>query len=174
MPLNAPVPEHPIDPFSADLVEGVARVVAVKGDRVWLEPELTSSCGGCAASGLCGAKGIGTAANRLEIRRFELVNAAQLVVGERVIIGVDGRALLKASVTAYALPLVIMLSAGAVAQNIAQSDGVTMIAMASGLAFGLLLARWIARWLSTRGQLAPRFLRRADAEEACKISSLES
>ncbi|MBK1693784.1 Fis family transcriptional regulator [Chromatium weissei] len=170
MPQNTPASEHPIDPFSAELVEGLARVVAVEGNRVWLEPEQTTSCGGCAASGLCGAKGIGTAANRLEMRRFQLVNEAQLVVGERVVIGVDGRALLKASGTAYALPLVIMLIAGAVAQHIAQSDGVTMAAMVTGLALGLLATRGIARWLSTRGQLAPRFLRRADAEESCKIS----
>jgi len=170
MPQNAPEPEHPIDSFSTELVEGLARVVAVEGNRVWLEPEQTTSCGGCAASGLCGAKGIGAAANRLEMRRFQLVNDAQLVIGERVVIGVDGRALLKASGTAYALPLVIMLIAGAVAQHIAQSDGVTMGVMVIGLAFGLLAARWIARWLGARGQLAPRFIRRVEAEESCKIS----
>ena len=40
-------------------VEGIAHVVAVEGNRVWLEPEQTGSCGGCAASGVCGAKGMG-------------------------------------------------------------------------------------------------------------------
>ena len=47
------------------LVEGVARVIAVEPDQVWLEPEQSGSCGGCASSG-CGAKGLGTVASYRE------------------------------------------------------------------------------------------------------------
>lgn len=172
MPSDFFAPEGATDPLQPELVEGLARVVAVEGNVAWLEPEQESSCGGCAASGLCGTKGIGTVASRLEMRRFPLINNAHLMIGERVVVGVDGRALLKASGTAYALPLLTMLIAGGVAQAMIGSDGVTMGAMFTGLAFGLLAARWIARGLSARGQLAPRFLRRADAGESCKISSL--
>lgn len=157
------------DPIRPALVEGTARVVAVEGDLVWLEPEQTTSCGGCASSGLCGAKGIGTTASRLELRQFPLENEAGLRVGERVVVGVSEQALLKASGTAYALPLATMLGSGAIAQWAAGSDGITIMGMVAGLAGGLVAARFGARWLTARGQLAPRYLRRADAGETCRI-----
>jgi sigma-E factor negative regulatory protein RseC len=157
------------DPGRPALVEGIARVVAVTGKTAWLEPEQTTSCGGCASAGLCGSKGIGTVASRLELRRFPLANDPGLRVGERVVVGVSERALLKASGTAYAIPLATMLGAGGLAQWAAGRDVVTMIGMAAGLAVGLAAARLGARWLGARGQLAPRYLRRADAGESCGI-----
>jgi len=158
-----------VDFGAPTLVEGTARVVAVDGDRVWLVPEQTTSCGSCASSGACGAKGIGTTASRLEARRFPLDNEAGLIIGERVVVGIRETALLKASLTAYALPLTTMLVAGGVAQSIAGSDGVTMASMAAGLALGLLAARLGAGRLFSRGEIAPKFLRRAGVGESCHI-----
>lgn len=148
-------------------VEGIAHVVAVEGSRVWLEPEQTGSCGGCAASGVCGAKGMGTTANRLEARRFMIDNPAGLVVGERVVVGIREHALLKASITAYALPLFLMLGCGIAAQWALGRDGMTMLAMAVGLVLGLFAMRLSAARLSVQGDLAPQFLRRARANETC-------
>ncbi len=170
MPIDVYPPEGETDPLQPALVEGMARVVAVADGFAWLEPEQTTSCGGCAASGLCGAKGIGTTASRLEMRRFSLPNGPGFAVGERVVVGVDERALLKASGTAYALPLATMLGAGALAQWAAGSDGITMAATLAGLGIGLVAARLGARWMNARGQLAPRFLRRASAGETCRIA----
>lgn len=53
---------------ATDLVEGLARVVEIdEAGKVWLEPEQTSSCGGCASVSACGSqgneKGIGTTAS---------------------------------------------------------------------------------------------------------------
>ena len=152
------------------MVEGFATVVAVEGGVAWLEPEQTSSCGSCASSSACGAKGIGTMASRLEARRFQLDNHAGLVVGERVVVGIRENALVKASLTAYAIPLAAMLGTGALAQWAADSDGITMAAMVAGLLFGLGIARLSASHLSSRGDLAPRFLRRANVGVVCKIS----
>ena len=83
-------------------LEGIARVVAVVGTVAWLEPEQTGSCGGCAGAASCG-KGIGTLASRLEARRFPLATTADLGVGDRIVVGVPEDALVKASLTAYAL-----------------------------------------------------------------------
>lgn len=154
--------------FSAPtLVEGFAQVVALEGSVAWLEPEQTTSCGGCAASGACGAKGVGTLASRLEARRFPLENRAGLRVGERVVVGISEKALVKASLAAYAVPLATMLVCAGVAQWLAGSDVVTMASMAGGLVLGLGGARLGAAMLSSRGELAPRFLRRADAVITC-------
>jgi sigma-E factor negative regulatory protein RseC len=146
-------------------VEGIARVVRIDGGVAWFEPEQTTSCGHCASSAVCGtgSKGIGSIASRVEFRRFPLDNPAGLMVGERVVVGVDDRALLKASLTAYAIPLLAALTAGGVAQGAAGSDLLTMAAMAAGLFAGLLAARIAARRLTRRGELSPRFLRRLGA-----------
>ncbi len=156
--------------FSAPaMVEGIAQVVAVEGNMAWLVPEQTSSCGACASASACGAKGIGTTASRLELRRFQLVNNSNLAVGERVIVGIRENALLRASITAYVIPLTTLLTAGALAQWAIGRDVVTMAAMFAGLALGLWFARIGAGRLLVRGDLAPRFLRRASAGETCNL-----
>ena len=148
-------------------VEGIARVVRVEGAMAWLEPEQTTSCHGCASASSCGTPGIGTVASRMQVRRFPLDNVDDLRVGDHVVVGVGDRALIQASLTAYALPLAAALSAGGVAEWLAGSDLVTMAAMAGGLALGLLAASLGARRLSKRGDLAPHYLRRAKPGETC-------
>ena len=154
--------------FSAPtLTEGIAQVVAVEGNMVWLVPESGTSCGGCSSAAACGSKGIGTVASRLEQRRFQLVNDAGLRIGERVVVGVSENAVLRASITAYAIPLATLLIFGGLAQWAAGHDFITMGAMLVGLVFGLWLARVRAGRLMARGELAPRFLRRASFGETC-------
>lgn len=156
-------------------VEGIVRVVRIDGDRAWLEPEQTTSCGHCASSASCGvsareAAGIGSVTSRLQARRFHLDNpagAASLHEGERVVVGVSERALLNAALTAYGLPLLFTLVAGALTQAEYGEDLTTMLGMSGGLALGLLAARISARRLAARGDLAPRFLRRARPDETC-------
>ena len=154
--------------FSAPtMTEGIAQVVAVEGNMAWLIPESGSSCGGCSSAAACGSKGIGTISSRLEARRFQLVNDAGLRVGERVVVGINENAVLRASVTAYVIPLATLLGAGMLAQSVAGSDMVTMAAMLAGLVLGLWLARVRAGRLMAKGELAPRFLRRASMGETC-------
>jgi sigma-E factor negative regulatory protein RseC len=159
--------ENATDRTAHPYIEGIAHVVAVKGARAWLEPEQTSSCGGCAASGACGAKGMGTVANRLEARRFVIENAHGLMTGERVVVGIREHALVQASLTAYALPLASALGCGILAQWSWGRDGATMAAMFAGLILGFVLMRFFASRLTAKGDLQPRFLRRARPGETC-------
>jgi sigma-E factor negative regulatory protein RseC len=159
---------HPAS--AAHTVEGIARVVRVEGKVAWLEPEQTTSCGSCASAAACGHgdSGIGTVARRIEARRFQLDNEwERLQEGDRVVLGVDNRALVKAAVLAYGLPLFSALVAGGMAQGAWGDDVMSMLAMAAGLGFGLLAARLGARRLSARGELSPRYLRRALPGETC-------
>ncbi len=159
--------EDSLDYGAPTLVEGFAYVVAVEGETAWLEPEQTTSCGGCASASACGAKGIGTLAERLEARRFSIPHQDGLRVGERVVVGVSEKALVKASLTAYAIPLAVMLISGGVAQWAVGSDLATMAAMAGGLLLGLAGARLNAGRLNAHGELSPRYLRRADVAITC-------
>lgn len=152
-------------PVDRDTVEGIVRVVEVGGGVVWLQPEQTTTCGSCASAGQCG-KGIGSLANRIEARRFSIVDPREFAVGERLVVGVAPRALAQAALMAYGLPLTAALAAAAIAESFLASDLATMAAAGGGLVGGLLMARLGARRLSARGDLAPRFLRRARPGES--------
>ncbi|MEN9985366.1 MAG: hypothetical protein RI925_868 [Pseudomonadota bacterium] len=156
-------------------VEGIARVVRIDGNQLWLEPEQTTSCGHCSSSASCGsgareAAGIGTVTSRLQARRFMIDRpggATPFFEGERLVVGVSERALLKAALTAYGVPLLFALVAGSLAQGMYGDNLTSLFGMAGGLAAGLLAARLHARRLAARGELSPRFLRRALPGETC-------
>lgn len=162
-------------PMPSPAIEGIARVVAMADNTLWLEPEQTTSCGHCSASASCAtgtreAAGMGTVTSRLQARRFRMDvpgGAGEFRVGDRLVVGVSEKALLSGSMTAYGLPLLTALVAGSVTQALYGDDAATMIGMVGGLAVGLLGAGVIARMLGARGDLAPRFLRRARADETC-------
>jgi sigma-E factor negative regulatory protein RseC len=156
-----------IDYTAPPMVEGIAHVVSLEGNQAWLEPEQTSSCGGCSSATVCGAKGMGTIATRLEARRFQLPNDSNLRVGDRVVIGIAENTLVRASLTAYAIPLITLLISGGLAQWAAGNDLITVAAMTVGLALGLWLSRLSAGRLQDKGELSPRFIRRARLGETC-------
>ncbi len=147
------------------MLESVARVVALEDGTPWLEPEPKASCGGCLSLAACGAKGGGLRA--LAARRFPLTDAPALRVGERVVVGLPEGSVLRAAATAYGLPMALMIGAAIAAETNGAGDGGGALAMAGGLALGLGIARWLAHRLTARGDLTPRFLRRAAAEGAC-------
>ncbi|MCH2221271.1 MAG: SoxR reducing system RseC family protein [Dechloromonas sp.] len=161
-----------IQPADLRSVEGIARVVRIEGDQVWLEPEQTTSCGHCASSASCGtreAAGMGTVTSRLQARRFRLdtPEGQGFREGDRLVVGVSERALLKAALTAYGLPLLVALVTASIVQGVYGEDATTLVGMLGGLGLGLLAARLNARRLSARGELAPRFVRYARADETC-------
>ncbi len=147
------------------LLESVARVVALEGETVWLEPEPKASCSGCMSLAMCGAKGGGVRA--LAARRFPLPGAPALKIGERVVVGLPEGSVLRASATAYAVPIVLMVGAGITAQTNGAGDLGGALAMFGGLAVGLIIARLIASRLSGRGELTPRFVRRVASGGDC-------
>ena len=149
--------------MQGEQIEGVARVVAEDGGMVWLEPEPTGSCGGCMSAAICGHKS-GSTTRRLAARRFALPNEYGLHPGDRVVVGIGERSLLRASLTAYGLPLLGMMAAAITAQVLGAGDGMAVPATLGGLAGGLLAARLVARLLSARGDLSPQVLRRAGDE----------
>ncbi len=82
-------------------------------------------------------------------------------------LGVDAPVLIKAALMAYGLPLATALLGGGLAQWLAGGDLESMAAAVAGLAVGWYGAGCGARRLSARGELAPRFLRRARLGESC-------
>jgi len=130
-------------------------VVGVHGAVAWLEPEQGGTCAHCASSAACGSKGLGTLANRLEARRFPITGHPDLAVGDRVVVGVRGDALVKAALLTYAIPLGLLFVAGGLAQWAAGSDAVTLAASVCGLLLGLGAIKIGAGRLFSRGGSAP-------------------
>lgn len=158
--MNTP---HPADDA---LIEGLARVVGVDGDQVWLATEAPAACGSCATKSACGS---GSAKRRASWRvpRSLGPNQALLALGDSVHVGVDRNALTRASLTAYLLPLVTMLLAAGVVQD--AGNGVAIAAAMIGLLMGVLLARVLTRrW---HAALVPVVLGRASTATGSTCAS---
>ncbi len=145
------------------VVEGVARVISTDGVTAWLEPEQANACGGCLSAGSCAVKG-GGSGRRLSAKRFTVADDFHAAIGDRIVVGLSEHALLKASATAYAIPLLLMVGLALVGQLATESDVVAAVGAVAGLVFGLLFAKHRAARLDARGELSPYFLRFARTE----------
>ncbi|WP_180125073.1 SoxR reducing system RseC family protein [Rhodoferax sp. BLA1] len=152
------------------LIKGLARVVGVQGDQVWLATEAPAACGSCATQSACGSGKAKRGASWCVPRDLG-PGQPLLALGEQVLVGVDRAALTRASLTAYALPLVTMLVAASALQT--AGDAVAAVAALAGLLAGAAAARVLARrW---REALVPVVLGRASnaSGSSCPSSSAE-
>ena len=140
------------------LIEGLARVVGVDGDYVWLAAEQPAACGSCATRGVCGSGSAKPSAG-WRVPRIIDGHQAPLGLGDTVHIGVDRHALTRASMAAYALPLLTMLIAASSQQG--AGDAWAMAAALAGLIVGAVAAKFLVRrW---KDALVPVVLGRASA-----------
>lgn len=146
----------------ADDRYGVARVVAVEGDRIWLEPLPSGGCGACASASSCSAKGLGTLASRLESKRFQIA-ASGLAVGDEVVVSFGEDSPVGMAALAYAIPLLSSLVLAVTVDLYIGRDTLTMLAAVAGLAIGFGIARLGVGRLLAQGKLQPRLVRRVDA-----------
>lgn len=139
------------------LIEGLARVVAVDRDQVWLVAEQPAACGSCATRSACGGVSATKTAASWRAPRSLGPGQTLLALGDTVHVGVDRNALTRASITAYTLPLITMLMAASAVQG--AGDGMAIAAALTGLLAGVAGARVLARrW---RDALEPVVLGRA-------------
>ena len=113
--------------------ETLARVVRVQGEIAWVRVESPASCGACGGRG-CGSTSVFGQLFNPRPDEYPVVNTIDAQVGEAVVVGVEGGAVLRSVFRGYILPLLLLL-AGAV---IGMQMGSELMAMA-GAAFGLVL-----------------------------------
>lgn len=130
------------------MIEETARVVRVDGQDAWVETQRKSTCSSCAAQYGCGTS---TLAKVLGKRRalIRVLTRLDLEPGDRVVLGIHERALVRGSVAVYAVPIILMLL-GAIGgefgaqQNLWSSGELASIVLGiSGLGGGLY---WLARF----------------------------
>ena len=123
------------------MITETGRVVAINGDRIWVQTIRASACESCSARSGCGQRVLagvsGGRANQILVN-----NRLGAGVGDEVTVAIDESALLGASLLVYALPLVLMVL-GAVSghQLSGGHDLAAMLGAGIGMGAGFILAR---------------------------------
>jgi sigma-E factor negative regulatory protein RseC len=121
------------------------RVVAIEANAVWVETIRSSSCGRCAARAGCGhgALAMGLQKNRglVRVRDSAKLTSSQCELDDQVEIQLPESAVLLASATVYALPLLLAIGFAIGAAPWGELPAV--IGFVSGLLVGFGVARWL-------------------------------
>jgi len=131
------------------MIEQIATVVELEGDAAWVETQRHSACGACAMNKGCGA-GLFAKAFRFSSPRLKVQHTQEdIEVGDRVVIGVDERALVRGSFAAYIMPILFMLGFAILGETqltevltSVAPDVVGLLSGMVGLAAGLM---WLKR-----------------------------
>jgi len=127
------------------VITETGKVVALKGDRVWVQTIRTSACQSCAARNGCGQKVL-AAASGGRANQILVANSINARVGDEVTIGIDEQALLGASLLVYALPLILMVIASILGHHLSGGhDGTAMLSAIAGLALGFFAGQKLQR-----------------------------
>lgn len=90
------------------MIEELGTVVAIDGNSVWVETQVKTTCAGCKASDACPTSTIAKAftpkANHVLVQV-----PCELAIGQQVKIGISEKALLKASLMVYVVPLILLI-----------------------------------------------------------------
>lgn len=145
------------------MLEQEVTVVSVEGEMAWVEGERKSACGQCSVRGGCGSGIIQSAFSPKPVR-FAVVNSRDAKTGDHVVIGVDERAFLRGSLSAYLLPILALVTGAWLGEALFPDLG--QAAAISGGVIGLFAAlyrlkrRFSDPMLRTRYQ--PQMLRKLE------------
>lgn len=125
------------------MIRETGRVVAVKGDRVWVQTIRASACESCSARSGCGQRVLASATSG-RANQILVSNHLNARVGDEVTVAIEESALISASLLVYALPLLLMILGAVTGQQwLPQQDAGAIAGAIVGLAAGFGLARFI-------------------------------
>ena len=140
----------------SSMLEETARVIEVKDGVLIAETESRSGCNHCSSNSCITsvvAKLFGVKRNRLVME-----NSIDAKPGDQVLIGIPDQLLVRASLTAYLLPLSVMLLVTALGDLAGIDDSLLSLLALCGLAVGFFTVRWVSRNGSPQ-RYEPRLLR---------------
>ncbi|MBF0470882.1 MAG: SoxR reducing system RseC family protein [Gammaproteobacteria bacterium] len=142
--------------------ETEATVIAVEDGKITVEASVESGCSSCGRNSCSSSILSALIGKRRSVVTVE--NSLHATYRDRVVIGVEDRDLLTATLLAYLLPLVTMISLALLAKGMAMTETGEIFAAAIGLLLGLLTVRLTL----LRGGIAryrPRLLRLSTQQE---------
>ncbi len=139
------------------MIEQVATVVRLEGERAWISAERESSCGQCAMRKGCGTSVLANVLGRRSVNMSAL-NPVQAQPGERVVIGLDESAMLRGALAVYLVPLLALIVGASLLAG--QGDGAAVAGGALGFLAGLSWLRRFHRRIRHDPRYQPVILRR--------------
>ncbi|NOX09453.1 MAG: SoxR reducing system RseC family protein [Gammaproteobacteria bacterium] len=127
------------------MLEQEALVISATVDVVTVEVQSQSACSSCEAKSGCGTGSLSRVLGRKPIR-LDVDNHLRVMVGDKVIIGLEEQTLLLGSLLIYLLPLVLLFIVALAGQYLAQGLGIqgewlVVTGGIAGLVAGLSLVR---------------------------------
>ena len=122
------------------------KIVSVETEGVWVETIQRSVCGSCKAEKGCGQSLMSKWGGQTSYLWVLLDgrSPADYHLGDEIRIGIPEDVIVKASLLAYVMPLIIMMLGTVLAQKIWAQDGYTALGALVGLLLGGAILRWHA------------------------------
>lgn len=120
------------------------RIVAIENTGVWVETIQKTACGSCKAEKGCGQRLINKWDGHTSYIRVLLEgrSPAGYQAGDEIQIGIPEEVIAKSSLTAYIIPLLVLVIATSIAHVQFANEAITIISGFTGLLLGGLIVRW--------------------------------
>ena len=146
------------------MIEETATVVAVEGEYALLQTQRQSACQSCSVKAGCGTSVVSQVVGQRS-SQLKVENTLDVKVGDELVIGLLENSLVKGSLLIYALPILLMLSAGLLGDYLAQNYHYNRDLLGAGFALtGLILSLPLVRWginrTALKQQMQPHMIRK--------------
>ncbi len=139
------------------MIEEVGKVVAVDDGSAWVETLRQSACDACSAKAGCGHSALAKLGQKTHHIRANCEYS--VAVGDRVVVGVPEDIMVRSSILAYMLPLVLMIVLAVTADHYWSQEWLTVVAAGAGLVVGFGVLRWHFKRYQTDPRYQPVVLR---------------
>jgi sigma-E factor negative regulatory protein RseC len=122
------------------MIEETGRVVAMDPGLAWVETMRQSACDSCSAKSGCGHSTLAKLGQNSV--HMQALCDIDVTIGDQVVVGVPEDIMVKSSLLAYLMPLLVMMTGVLVADSLWGHDLLTALAGIGGLALGFVGLRW--------------------------------
>ncbi len=156
------------------MIEDVATVIEVQGENVVIESVRKSSCSSCGAGSACGTNVLATLFDQTSQNpRLTLSNTIGAKVGDKVIIGIDEKIVIKSSFFVYIVPVLSMILFAVIGLLVGDAVGLDKESASSilgiiGLFLGFAWLYYYSKRLATEKQYKPVLLRIDNSLPECE------
>lgn len=126
------------------MIEETAIITEKNGTSVMFEIERRTACGLCGQTRGCGNAKLGKLLGHAQ-QPTQAENPIDANVGDHVVVGVEEKVLLRATLYLYVMPLLGLFLGAAAAQYVFQNDFYTILGCVGGLLLGLYIAKQYAQ-----------------------------
>lgn len=141
------------------MIEETGRVIAVKGNDVWVETIRASSCSGCSVRSGCG-QGLLARVKDGSRSHIQLHTELKLAVDDEIILGLPEQAFIKSSFLAYGLPMLTLIATVLLADKVFfLSEPWIILSAVLGLAAGFSVVRLVSQMGATQDDFKPVIIR---------------